>query len=325
MAMVDEVLELLADGQFHSGTELGRLLGVSRAAISKRIKVLTEAGVEVHRIPGRGYRLAAECRPLLRQRLLMELEERGWSLGDRLHLLDQIDSTNQYLLRQPTLPNAGMVCLAESQKQGRGRRGRGWVASPYRNIMLSMGWRFPDGFAGLSGLSLAMGVVVVRTLERFGVHGLGLKWPNDVLWQGKKLAGILVDVKGEMAGPTLAVIGLGLNVSIREEDGQAIDQPWTDMSLVSGAPVDRNLLAAELVASMLDALGTFSRSGLAPYQSEWEALHVHAGHSVRLVLPAGEVRGKPLGIDESGALLLLDESGHTRAYHSGEVSVRSDS
>ncbi len=337
-----EVLKLLADGGFHSGTDMGLRLGITRAAVCKAIKSLTDAGLDVHRITGRGYRLTQPAQPLDRRAILRYLGPDADRLRDRLTLLEETDSTNRYLLERAAAAGfAGAACLAEAQAHGRGRRGRAWVATPYHNLLLSMGWRFASGPGIVSGLSLAAGVALLRALEEYGVTsgrsrhpasrdtgtslcgaGLGLKWPNDVLWGEKKLAGLLVDVQGEASGPSLAVLGVGVNGFLSERDAARIDQPWTDLFRVTGAAVDRNRLAALVIRELRRMFEVFADKGLAAFRDEWQRRHLYHGRRVRLLAGEREITGTVEGIDAHGALLLRDDRGGTQAFHSGEISLR---
>ncbi len=318
-----EVLKLLADGGFHSGTDMGLRLGITRAAVCKTIKSLTDTGLEVHRITGRGYRLTQPVQPLDRRAILRQLGADADRLRDRLTLLEATDSTNRYLLERAAAASfAGAVCLAEAQAHGRGRRGRAWVATPYHNLLLSMGWRFASGPGIVSGLSLAAGVALVRALEEYGVRGVGLKWPNDVLWEEKKLAGLLVDVQGEASGPSLAVLGVGVNGFLSERDAARIDQPWTDLFRITGATVDRNRLAALVIRELRRMFEVFADKGLAAFRDEWQRRHLYHGRRVRLLAGEREITGTVEGIDAHGTLLLRNARGGTQAFHSGEISLR---
>jgi BirA family biotin operon repressor/biotin-[acetyl-CoA-carboxylase] ligase len=262
-------------------------------------------------------------RPLDRRAILRHLGAQANAVRDRLTLLEETESTNRYLLERANLASfAGAVCLAEGQAAGRGRRGRQWVATPYHNILLSMGWRFPAGPGIVAGLSLAAGVAILRALEDYGVRGALLKWPNDVLWQEQKLAGLLADVQGEAAGPSLVVLGVGINGYIGEHDAARIDQPWTDLRSISGALPDRNWLAARVIAELRAMFQQFADKGLTAFRDEWQRRHLYHGRRVRLLAGAREIVGTVEGIDTHGALLLRDARGHARAYHSGEISLR---
>jgi BirA family biotin operon repressor/biotin-[acetyl-CoA-carboxylase] ligase len=325
MSTRNELLKLLADGGFHSGTDMGERLGVSRAAVCKAIKALTDAGVGIHRVTGRGYRLEAPFRPLDRTRILRGVAKLGLKWKGGLDVLEQVDSTNLELLRQAQSAAVHeRVCVAESQTDGRGRRGRGWVATPYRNILFSIAWRFEAGSALIGGLSLAAGVAVLRALRAYGIDGAALKWPNDAIWGGRKLAGLLIDVRGEAAGPLLAVVGLGLNVRLEARDAARIDQPWVDLSEIAGQAVDRDRLIALLIREFVAALRQFERAGFAAFKDEWQRHHYYSDKRVGLArTDAPTLYGTVVGIDDQGALLLRDPRGRVQAFHSGEISMRS--
>ena len=322
MSTRNALLRLLSDGQFHSGTLLGQALGVSRAAVCKTIKSLGEAGVDIHRVSGRGYRLEQAFAPLDRSSILAGIQRLAPTPGLALEVLEETDSTSTHLLQGGMDDSHGRVCLAEAQREGRGRRGRRWVATPWRNILLSMAWRFEQGPAALAGLSLAAGVAAVRALQAYGVSGVGLKWPNDLLWRERKLAGLLVDIRGEAAGPCCAVLGLGLNVQLDARDAAAIDQPWVDLHTALNQTIDRNRLAALLIHHFREMFRRFESDGLAAFRDDWEAHHRYARQRVSLMQGDTRIDGRVHGIDDSGALLIRDASGELRRFHSGEISLR---
>ena len=186
-------------------------------------------------------------------------------------------------------------------------------------------WRFGRGAGALSGLSLAAGVAVARALETLGADGIGLKWPNDILWRGRKLAGILIELQGDALGPTAAVIGIGVNVLLSSADHGRIGQPATDLDTACGTAPDRNLALARLLIELHRVLDVFGEKGFAPLRAEWQQRHAHQDQRVTLTLPGGNaVAGHARGVEEDGALVLEMRSGVHR-YHSGEISVRADS
>lgn len=325
-----EILRALADGKLHSGVDIGRRLGVTRAAVSKGVKALIANGLSVHAVPGIGYRLEVPFTPLDRRAILHQLDAAAIPLR-RIEVLETVDSTNGYLLAQALADPepSGMVCLAESQPHGRGRRGKSWVATPFENLALSMAWRFAVGPAMVAGLSLAAGVGVARALERYGVSGIGLKWPNDILWgapgaarEERKLAGLLVDVHGEASGPCTVVLGVGVNCRIAAADAKRIDQPWVDLHTITGQTPDRNRLAALLIEELHETFTTFAESGLAAFQGDWNRRHLYAQRTVRVSRGEAWFDGAVEGIDEHGALRLRDAGGQIHVFHSGEVSLR---
>ncbi len=315
-------LAVLADGAFHCGTEIASRLGISRAAVCKHIADLTALGLEVQAVRGRGYRLLRSVVPLTRDVILRHLDDRATAWRERLVLLEQVDSTNRYLLARRQEAES-LVCLAEVQTAGRGRRGREWVATPYHNVMLSMAWRTALDHRLLSGLSLAAGVAMRRALEDYGIDGAGLKWPNDVLWQGRKLAGLLVEVQGEASGHGRVVLGVGVNGYIAPRDAARIDQPWVDLYSITGAIPDRNRLAARLIVRLHEMFEVFAVHGLAAFRAEWERHHLYTGRTVRCVAGDESIHGIVVGVDETGALCLHEATGGgLRRFCSGEISVR---
>lgn len=324
MASRSQILKILSDGAFHSGTDIGRRLHVTRAAISKAVKALVADGVEIHSVTGRGYRLETPFQPLDRTRILRALDDLGLKWPGKLDVLETVDSTNLELLRQAQAgTSGGRVCVAEAQTGGRGRRGRGWVATPYRNILLSIAWHFDAGSALIGGLSLAAGVAVLRALRAQGIDGAALKWPNDILWGDRKLAGLLIDVRGEAAGPLLAVVGLGLNVQLAARDRARIDQPCVDLAEVHGRTPDRNRLVAQLIRELALALREFERAGFAAFRDEWQRHHYYSNKRVGLMrADASTLYGTVAGVDDQGALLLRDARGQVQTFYSGEISMR---
>jgi BirA family transcriptional regulator, biotin operon repressor / biotin---[acetyl-CoA-carboxylase] ligase len=318
-----QLVRRLSDGKLHSGTELGRALRVSRAAIFKAVKSLGEFGVEIDAVAGRGYRLPAPLIPLDRKRIQTFLDGNG-PPGRDIDILEQVDSTNRYLLEQLSAASdaCGRVCLAEAQTQGRGRRGRGWITTPYQNITLSMAWSFGSGPAMVAGLGLAAGVAIVRALERYGVRDVGLKWPNDLLWRDRKLAGLLADVQGEATGPCLVVLGVGINCRIAPPEAKHIDQPWADLQTITGETVDRNRLAAFAIAELHRMFEAFAEQGLRAFRADWERHHLHTGKPVSVQQGDRRIDGTVEGVDDNGALLLRDTRGGAHTFYSGEVSLR---
>lgn len=316
------ILRLLADGGLHSGADIGRRLGITRAAVSKGVRALSARGLAVEALPGRGYRLETPIVPLDRQRILRLL---GSAVGrPRIEICERVDSTNGYLLQRAlAVPDpCGMVCIAEVQPRGRGRRGRSWVATPFQNLMMSIAWRLSRGPDAVAGFSVAAGVAVARALEDYGIPAVGLKWPNDVVWRERKLAGLLLDVHGEASGPCTIVLGVGVNCHIAAGDGKRIDQPWVDLRTISGATPDRNRLAALLLRRLQEMFDRFVVSGLAGFADDWIQRHVYQDRPVTVSRDEARFEGTVEGIDASGALRLRTVHGETRLFHSGEVCLR---
>lgn len=312
------VLKLLSADEFRSGEEISHALGLSRASVHNLVERARALGVRIHAVRGRGYRLAERYSWLDRERLAAATM-RGFAL--QLH--ETVESTNSLLLAQAQQGQAHKsVLAAEWQSGGRGRRGRTWFSPLGGGLTFSLLWRFNRPLTALSGLSLAIGVALARGLAAVGVAGVGLKWPNDVMVDGGKLAGILIETHGDMLSAATAVIGVGINVHAWAEPLGPTDYPVAaaDQSLPGGC--DRNDLLIALLAELDSVLKTFDGQGFAPFRDEWQALHVWQGQPVR-VLTGGTVscEGIALGVDEAGVLQVASAEG-VRPIHSGEVSLR---
>lgn len=314
------VLRRLADGEFHSGAALARSVGVSRGSVWNAVQDIEASGLEVYRIRGRGYRLAQPLSMLDAAQLARFL---GESAPFSVEILDEADSTNTLLLaRAQNGASHASVIAAEWQLAGRGRLNRPWHAAIGGALTFSVLWRFSQGASTLAGLSLAVGLAVVRALESFGAGGVGLKWPNDVLWRGRKLAGILIEMQGEALGPSAVVIGAGINVRLSTAVKSHIDQAAADVETLCGHAMDRNELLARLLLELNRVLLEFERVGFQPFREDWQRRHVHQGCPVRLTLPGGgSESGLARGVGEDGALLLETARG-VRPFHSGDVSLR---
>ena len=319
--LTSSVLKRLADGVFHSGEALARDLDVTRASVWLAIRDIETMGIEVYKVRGRGYRLT---QPLaLLDRAAIERRLGGRAARFTLEIRDAVDSTNTVLAERAAAgAPGGTVIAAEWQRGGRGRLGRAWHAGAGEALTFSLLWRFPRGSGALSGLSLAIGVALVRALAAAGVPAAALKWPNDVLWRGRKLCGILTELAGDALGPTAAVIGIGINVRLSAATRARIDQPVTDIETACGRAPDRNELLAGVLIELGDVLEAFAREGFAPLRAEWHRVHAHQGKRVTLTLPDGTRQaGRALGVAEDGSFLLETRSGVKR-YHSGEISLR---
>ena len=318
-----ELVRRLADGECHSGEALARTLGISRAAVWKGLRRAADRyGLRLQSLPGRGYRLERSLELLDGERIRVAMSVPGRARLAGLEIHDQIDSTNQRLMALAAGPTpAGSVCLAEHQTAGRGRRGRTWIAPFAGGLCLSLLWRYPFGPGALGGLSVAAGAVVAGVLERFGVRGLVLKWPNDLLWHHRKLGGLLLEVAGETQGPCRLVLGLGLNLSVGAA-GEAIDQPWVDLGeVLDGRPPGRNRLAAALIEALLGMLADYGGNGPAPWLDEWARFDLPHGQPVRVEQGERVLVGAYAGIEADGLLRLMTAGGLVR-IGSGEVRLR---
>jgi BirA family biotin operon repressor/biotin-[acetyl-CoA-carboxylase] ligase len=319
-----KVIRQLADGELHSGEALAQALGISRAAVWKAVhKAGNLLGIEIRRVRGRGYCLEEPLELLDPERIAAAIPYQARYRIKRLEVHDDIDSTNSHLMRQADRgAPSGTLCLAERQSAGRGRRGRSWVSPFGSNLYLSLLWRYPFGPAGLGGLSLAAGTAVAGVLEAESVPDIALKWPNDILWRRRKLAGLLLEVAGEAQGPSLVVVGLGLNRRLDAAQAAEIDQPWADLKSVSGlAGTSRNRLAARLAERLTGVMETYGTDGLGPFLGEWERFDLYRGELVEIRMGDRSYSGLHAGVTPEGALR-LDMGGSIKTFQAGEVSLR---
>jgi len=324
--MNQALMEILADGKFHSGEELGAQIGISRAAVWKQLQKLEGMNIPLHSVKGKGYRLP-EAVELLDLDALVEKGFPSQQFSSSSIELS-LDSTNDAMMRKAEDNyDQRHICFAEMQTSGRGRRGRQWVSPFARNLYFSVLWPFSQGIAAIQGLSLAVGLAVQRSLKEQGVQGVGLKWPNDILVNtgvatGAKLGGILIELTGDVSDACQVVIGVGLNLDINNHDLAKIDQSATGIKqLGSGGALDRNAVAANVVHHLCDVLKQFSLQGFAPLQEEWNRHDAFKDSPVRLILPSNEIQGICKGVNEKGELQLETESG-MQSFNAGEVSLR---
>lgn len=318
------ILRLLSDNEFHSGATIAQTLGVSRASVSNALRDVDEAGLTIHRVHGRGYRLLDPVQWMEREVILKHLGSEANNLD--LEVMDSIDSTNTFLLHEASRGinrgRAGIhVVAAELQTSGRGRRGRQWHSGLGGSLAFSMSWQFQQGASFLSGLSLAIGVAIIRTLESAGIKDAVLKWPNDVMYNLCKLAGILIELHGDMLGPSAAVIGVGVNLKLSDNIQARIDQGVTDVYSITGKMPDRNELLAALLIDLTAALREFERRGFAPFKEEWMSHHFCENKAVNLRFPDGSSQeGTVHGVADDGSLLLQTSAG-IRSYSGGEITL----
>jgi BirA family biotin operon repressor/biotin-[acetyl-CoA-carboxylase] ligase len=313
-------LRLLSAVEFRSGEQLARSLGVSRTSVWKALRNLDQVGVTLLRLRGRGYRLAAPIDWLDSARIRRCLGPH--SEAYELRVVDMVESTNTTLLQEAVKGAAGGVMLAaELQTRGRGRRGRVWYAGLGGALTFSVLWRFEHGAGFLAGLGLAVGVALVRALRALGLEEAMLKWPNDVIIRHHKLAGTLVEIQGDVLGPSLAVVGVGINFWLDASTRERVDQAATDLVTV-GAPHDRNRVLGQVLAELAEVVTVFRAHGFGPLRHEWGSYHVYAGRAATVRLPdGGWEEGTVAGVGDDGALLLQTRAG-LRRFHSGEISLR---
>lgn len=311
------LIRQLANGEFNSGELLGKFAGVSRSAVANHIKYLTKIGLDVFSVKGRGYRLASPLKLLDQHKIVALLGEENTNV---VEVVSIIDSTNTYVKDHLDQLPQGYVCLAEAQTHGRGRRGKTWVSPFGSSIYMSMAWTFKGGYQSMAGLSLLVGIAINRALKAMDIKDCKLKWPNDVFHNYRKLAGILVEVEGQVGSDASAVIGIGINVDLPLAVND-IDQPFVDLVSITQKKIDRNELVALIIVKLTKMLREFEQQGLGPFLSEWREADLFYNQYVYLESGSNRIHGLSKGINEGGALL-LENAGKITPHHGGEISVR---
>ncbi len=329
------LIQLMADGDFHSGQALAETFSVSRTAVWKAIQRMSDWGVQIDSVRGRGYRLRPAIELLVIEKINKNLSPNSSSLLEEIIILAVVDSTNQYLKslahsadqsvhEAPAINAKATACLCEYQLQGKGRRGRHWYSPFGANILMSLSWRFDSLPAKINTLSLVIGVAIIRALNKLGAKELKLKWPNDLYWQDQKLGGILFELLGEDRGSVFAIAGIGLNLQRNQNQMDKIEQPWSALEeIISENKLSRNQIVAELLNSIISAFQEFEINGAQSYISQWQEFDISFGRTVKLILPKNSISGESRGIDDEGRFLLKTESG-IKSFVSGEVSLRLD-
>lgn len=308
-----KLIEILADGNFHSGEELASDFGITRAGINKYIKVLREWGIELSSIQGKGYSLKIPMDLFNKSKI-----DQYYQADSRVEILPIIDSTNQYMLDKIPDLKSGDCCIAEFQSKARGRRGRQWFSPFGTNLYFSMYWRLEQGIAAAMGLSLVVGIVVTQTLRELSGQDIKVKWPNDLYLNDQKLAGILVELAGKTGDCAHVVIGIGVNLNMTNPDTNIVNQKWANLG-----NINRNLLVAKIAKTLRENLEKFEKNGLAFFIDDWNHLDNFIHRPVKLLIGDDVIRGIAKGINDQGALL-LEQDGKIEAYIGGEISLRSD-
>jgi BirA family biotin operon repressor/biotin-[acetyl-CoA-carboxylase] ligase len=318
-----EIIKKLQDGNFHSGETLASVFNVSRSAISNHIKAINDLGLEIYSVKGRGYKLAADIELLSHNQIISALPNVYQNKAQLVRVENVVSSTNdlvKVMSQGPEQVDSGYCCLAEAQSSGRGRRGKAWVSPYASSLYFSMLWRFASGYQAMAGLSLMVGVVVNDTLNDLGIKDCRLKWPNDIYHGKQKLAGILIEVEGQIGASVSAIIGIGVNIHL-PESVEGIDQAFTDLHSIIHTKVSRNKFAALLIEKLWQALPLFEKNGMSPFMTRWKDADLYYNQPVQLIAGKNVTKGISKGIDQAGALL-LEIDGKVETFHGGEISVR---
>ena len=325
------ILQVLADGQPHTVQELTSKLAVSPRELDSLVKTLITYGVEFSSLSVLNYQLSENLELLDHASLWAKLPKYTQQQMAHLEIIDVVDSTNHYVLTQTQHP-LPLVCLAEYQTAGRGQHGRRWISPYARGLCLSIKQHYTQFNYLVSGLGIALAITVARLLRAIGASEIGVKWPNDIIWRNRKLAGLLLETRKQNQLDEI-IVGIGINVKMPSKEITTIEQPWVDLQTVIGQPISRNTLAALLIEHCLQTLISYSQNGLTSFLSDWYHFDLLYGQLVTLEQSSFDgdsktaetqrnfVIGRACGIDEQGALLLQTGDGKHR-YCYGEARVR---
>lgn len=309
-----KIASILSDLEYHDGDSIGKHLNITRSAVWKSIKKLSEYGIQISSVKNKGYQLKE---PLL---LLDSVKISQEFSNINIEVVENIDSTNSYLKRNMDVPKR-RICIAETQSGGRGRMGNAWHSPFGQNIHMSYVYPFKKDVSELNGLSLVVSIAMLEAIKELGIYNdIMLKWPNDGIYDGKKLMGNLIEVQSEAYGESIAIIGLGVNVNMLGCKDDAISQSWTSLQKIFGKSIDRNLLCIALIHSLNFTLEQFAKYGLKEFILKWKELDCL--YDKQIQLNNGEfLSGVAKGINELGNLLLELPSGEIRAFSSGETKI----
>lgn len=317
-----ELIKKLANGHCYSGSALGEEFGISRTAIWKHIRQLIDLGLPIERLPQQGYRLLSPVHLLDETIIRQQLETRHFTQPFNFHLFSTIDSTNQFLKSLGKQDIDLQICCAEMQTQGRGRFGRHWVSPFAENIYCSSRWELDCCLSKLSGMSLVIGLAILASLKDSHIdQDIQLKWPNDLMWQNKKLCGILIEIIAETNGSIQVIIGIGININTATHEHPLPDKPWCSLYEITGQYYDRNLLLANLIFQLKVYMEKFLREGFLSFEHEWQTVDYLCGKTVTVSQPTAVITGKASGVNEFGQLCLEDEHGAMHYLSSGDASL----
>lgn len=319
---IESLLRQLADGKYHSGQALAEKLGISRTAVWKLLQRIQSWQVQIYSVRGRGYQIPGGL-ALINQDLLIESLGKSNQLIKQVTVLTSIDSTADYLKKDwKQTPGYGRVCIAEHQTAGRGRKGRPWISPFGANLYFSIGLQLPLGLSALGGLSLAVGISLCRTLNRFAGDRIKVKWPNDLLVDNKKLAGILVEASGDNNDSSFLNIGVGINWDMQVNQAEKIDQPWVNLkTIIKDQKLSRNEILIKILSDLDSAMFEYLNTGFTRFAKDWPMVSAMHMQKIILQLPQSQIKGSEVGIEENGALRIETEHG-IQVFHSGEISLR---
>lgn len=313
-----KIIRRLNDGEYHSGDELGKTLGVTRSAVWKAIKKLQQYGALIHSVQGKGYALAEPLLLLDKLHIKKQLKLLNPTVVD-IKIFASLTSTNAYLQTHPEPADKIKICLAETQTHGRGRFKRCWHSPFGQNIYFSCRYAFQKDIGELTGLSLVTSLAILKTMREFGIHShLSVQWPNYIVWRQQKLACCLIEIQAETNGSCDAIIGIGINVNQLTADQDFL---WASMRQALGKYIDRNVVCAALTHSLIEYLRQFEQRGFFPFKKEWLANDGLIKQAISISHQEERIHGQALGINDHGHLLLQTADQGILTYSTGDSAL----
>lgn len=316
------LVKMLNTQEFLDGSKLGEKLHITRSAVWKAIEKLRAHGIEVKSIKGKGYALVEELilyEPALILSKLTLAKELAAML--ELKLFSTIGSTNEYL-KTVALQNKITVCIAEEQTSGRGRFARQWYSPFGQNTYMSLGYSLTKEISSMMGVSLVVGLAVINALKEYGINEkFTIKWPNDILWDSQKIAGILIDANAEINGNSKLIIGIGLNLNMTKPTKDQTMQGWSSIKKITAQTVDRNKMAALLISNVVNFMQQFIASGLPSFLAKWQTYDYLLGKTITIGRGGVEKVGVCRGIDNLGQLRLQLADGSEQVFAYGDATV----
>ncbi len=318
-----KTLEILSDGAIHSGEKIAQQMGCSRVSVWKAISQLKDIGVEVFSVRNKGYRVPSSLSILNEKQIQHELGEIAQFIN--FELIHVIESTNSYLMQRANEKPHATVVATNFQTKGKGRRGRLWQSHLGESLAMSILWKFSKGASQLSGLSLVIGIALQRAMRKIGIQNSFLKWPNDLLVKVEdsyyKIAGVLIELQGDMESRSSAVIGIGLNYQLSDRLRKKIDQPAMGIKALLDQELHLNQLIAIVIREIIKILSDFDQQDFLSFKQEWLTYHAFDKKPISFLKANGEsVKGQVFDLGADGSLIIEKDSGEHESLLSGEVS-----
>ena len=319
---VINLLTVLSNGKIYSYKTLTTKLNCTFLSLFKTICHATQYGIEIEWIKGNNIYWAKSFTWLKEETVYSYLNDQADLFG--LTRFDLLDSTNNYLNRNKSLYLKHVsipVIISELQTKGRGTKNRSWISNLGGCLTFSILWKFKRNIQHLTTLSLVLGVCLIRVFRNLSLAYVQLKWPNDILYNKKKIAGILIEC-GPNNNSVAAIIGIGVNFKLSLSQVSKIGYAVTDLFEISDKVHDRNHVLAMLLIELHHVLSTFEINGFKVFRDEWNSYHAYQGHRIVLHFPdKSSVEGIVDGVQDDGSLVLITSTGR-KEFKVGEVSLR---